>query len=76
MHRLLKNEGKIYILDPTADTWILKAADKIIKLFEPEHIKVCSTREFQNMFTTAGLTYKDCKVINGHQKIHIGEKLF
>jgi ubiquinone/menaquinone biosynthesis C-methylase UbiE len=76
MHRLLKDGGKIYILDPTADTWILKIADKIIKLLEPEHVKVYSTREFQSMFATAGLNYRDCKVINGHQKIHIGEKLF
>jgi predicted SAM-dependent methyltransferase len=75
MHRLLKNGGKVYILVPTADTRILKVSDKIIKLFEHEHITVYSTREFQNMFTTAGLTYKDCKVINGHQKIHISEKL-
>jgi ubiquinone/menaquinone biosynthesis C-methylase UbiE len=72
--RLLKSGGKIYVLDPTADHWILKMIDGIIKLFEPEHVKLYSTKEFQNLFANAGLKYVRTKIIRFHQKVHIAEK--
>lgn len=74
IYRLLKSGGKVYILDPTADTWIIKLADKIIKIVEPEHVKMYSTKEFQEMFNKAGLKYSNSKIMNGHESIHIGEK--
>jgi ubiquinone/menaquinone biosynthesis C-methylase UbiE len=74
MFRLLKKGGKVYILDPTADTWLIKVADKIIKILEPEHVKVYSTKEFRSLFNATGLTYLECKVVNGHLKIHLGKK--
>jgi ubiquinone/menaquinone biosynthesis C-methylase UbiE len=74
MQRLLKLGGKVYILDITADKWIIKVADKILKLFEPEHVKVYSTKEFRALFNAVGLTYLECKLVKGHQKIHIGKK--
>ncbi len=74
MYRLLKVGGKLYILDPTADTWIIKLADKFMKLAEPEHVKIYSTREFQEMFQKAGLRYEALEAINRHQGIHIGKK--
>ncbi len=74
MHRLLKSGGKVYILDPTADTWMIKLADKVIKLAEPEHVKIYSTKEFQKLFQKAGLKYITSKATNRYQSIHIGEK--
>lgn len=74
MYRLLKSGGKVYILDPTADTWITKLADKIIKTVEPEHVKMYSTREFQQLLDGVGLKYSNLKIMNGHESIHIGEK--
>ncbi len=74
IHRLLKSGGKVYILDPTADVWMIKLADRIIKLAEPEHVKIYSTKEFQKLFQRAGLRYKTSKAIDWHQSIHIGEK--
>ncbi len=74
MYRLLKSGGKLYILDPTADTWMIKLADKIIKLTEPEHVKIYSTKEFQKLFQKAGLNYKTSEAINWHEGIHISEK--
>ncbi len=74
MRRLLKSGGKAYVLDPTADSWMIRLADRIIKLVEPEHVKIYSTQEFQRLFQEAGLRYTASQVINSHEAIHIGEK--
>ena len=73
MCRLLKNGGKLYILDPLADLWIVKFIDVIKKWTEPEHVKIYSTKEFQQLFEQAGLKYSSTKT-NWHESIHIGEK--
>jgi SAM-dependent methyltransferase len=72
--RLLKPGGKIYILDPVADIWYIKIIDKVIKLFEPQHVKIYSTVEFKIMMSEAGLKYIGYKVITCKQKVQIGEK--
>ena len=82
IHRLLKEGGKIYILDPTSDKWIVKVYDKIVKLFEPEHVKIYSTSEFQQLYKNARLKYIASKKIkftkqnflNRYLIIHIAEK--
>ncbi len=74
MHRLLKTGGRIYLLDPTADSWIIKLIDKVIKLIEPYHVKLYSTNEFKKLFVYAGLKYIACEKINTHQKVQVGEK--
>ncbi len=74
IHRLLKSGGRVYILDPNADAWIIKLADGIIKLAEPEHVKIYSSKEFQQLFESAGLKYIGAKTINWHESIHIAEK--
>jgi hypothetical protein len=73
IHRLLMRSGKIYIVDPTADTWFIKAIDKIIKLVEPEHVKMYSTKEFKTLMLDTGLKYLESRSIEG-EKVHIGEK--
>lgn len=74
IRRLLKPGGKIYILDPAADTWFIKIIDKVIKLFEPQHVKIYSTGEFKIMMSEAGLKFIGYKLITGRQKVQIGEK--
>lgn len=74
MRRLLRSSGKLYILDPTADTWYVKLADKLMKLTQHEHVKLYSTEEFQKLFADSGLKYVQTKMIKMHQKVHIGEK--
>lgn len=73
-YRLLKKGGKIYILDPTADSILVKIADKIIKLLEPQHVKLYSTKEFKQLFYHAGFKYSTLEITKGTDKIHIGEK--
>jgi ubiquinone/menaquinone biosynthesis C-methylase UbiE len=72
--RLLKPGGRIYILDPTADMWFIKIVDRIIRLFEPQHVKIYSTDEFKRLMIDAGLCYKGYKEIKPKQKVQIGEK--
>jgi ubiquinone/menaquinone biosynthesis C-methylase UbiE len=75
MHRLLKSGGRIYILDPTADNWIIKILDITMKLKEPEHVKFYSTSEFKRIFKSAGLKYvESSERFKIGSKIHIGEK--
>jgi ubiquinone/menaquinone biosynthesis C-methylase UbiE len=71
--RLLKPAGKIYILDPAADTWIIKVVDKIIKLFEPEHVRIYSSAEFEKLMSDAGLKYIGNENMY-REKVQIGEK--
>jgi ubiquinone/menaquinone biosynthesis C-methylase UbiE len=76
--RLLKPSGRVYILDPAADLWIIKVADRILRLIEPEHVKIYSTAEFKKMIIGSGLKYVDSDKIeivgNVREKVQIGEK--
>lgn len=74
MKRMLKDDGRVYILDPAADSWLIKLADKVLKRLEPEHVKIYSTIEFQKMFVDTGLRYVEAKPVSRHQKVHVGEK--
>ena len=53
--RLLKPGGRIFILDPAADYIFIKTLDKIIKVFQPEHVKIYSSDEFKRLMISAGL---------------------
>jgi ubiquinone/menaquinone biosynthesis C-methylase UbiE len=74
MYRLLKTGGKVYILDPTADFWIIKIMSKLFKLLEPGSVKLYSTKEFKELIVESGLKYAGRKIIRMHQRVHIGEK--
>ncbi len=74
MARLLKAGGKLYILDPTADLWIIRIMDRFVRWVEPEHVKVYSSKEFQRLFAAAGLKPAWVEAINWHQGIHLAEK--
>ena len=72
--RLLKSGGKVFILDPAADSWIYKVADKIIKYVEPQHVKMYSSKEYEAFMTAEGLRYCGYRIITGKQKIQTGIK--
>jgi ubiquinone/menaquinone biosynthesis C-methylase UbiE len=75
MGRLLKKGGRVYILDPTADRFIIRIADKILKILEPAHVRIYSTNEYQSMMKTAGLEYTGNRSIHGSEKVHIGKQI-
>jgi ubiquinone/menaquinone biosynthesis C-methylase UbiE len=74
MYRLLKTGGKVYILDPTADIWVIKIIDKLIHFFENGHVKMYSTKEFKELIVDSCLKYEGRKIIRISQKVHIGQK--
>ena len=74
MYRLLKIGGKVYILDPTADIWIIKIIDKLAILLGHGHVKFYSTKEFKELIVGAGFKYEGQKTLRISQKVHIGEK--
>jgi ubiquinone/menaquinone biosynthesis C-methylase UbiE len=73
-HRVLKAKGRIYILDLTADGFIMNMVDRRVKKKEPEHVRFYSTREYRALFTKAGLKYVASKLVAFPEKVHIGEK--
>lgn len=75
MHRLVKLGGKIYILDPIVDYWILKPIAKTFHLFDRSHVKIHNSKEFGEMITAAGFHYLGAEKVKWHQKVQVGEKL-
>jgi ubiquinone/menaquinone biosynthesis C-methylase UbiE len=74
IYRLLKKGGKIYILDPIADSWYLKILDKGIRLVEREHVKMYSSKEYCRLMSEAGLKYLGYHQVKRTHKIQLGEK--
>jgi ubiquinone/menaquinone biosynthesis C-methylase UbiE len=77
--RVLKSKGRIYILDPTADGFIMKMVNRWIKKKESEHVRLYSTLEYRTLFFKAGLNYvasKPIMVLFNSMKVHIGEKRY
>lgn len=74
IHRILKKGGKIYILDPISDYWFMKVIDKIIRLMDPAHVKMYSSKEFSVLMENAGIKYIGCDKTNRQHKVQIGEK--
>jgi ubiquinone/menaquinone biosynthesis C-methylase UbiE len=72
--RLLKPGGRIFILDPVADNWLVKLIDLIFRLFESAHIKFYSSEEFRNFMSESGLRYAGVTSLNILHKVEIGVK--
>ncbi len=74
-YRVLKQKGKIYILDPTTDDFITRWIDAPWKKIEKAHVKQYSTDEYKQMFSEAGLKHIKSKTIMLYPlKVHIAEK--
>jgi ubiquinone/menaquinone biosynthesis C-methylase UbiE len=77
IYRILKPGGRIYILDPTADGPIHKFVSFLGRLFEKEHVKMYSTRNYKKMYAKAGIEYLyryKTGTFLEPVKVHIGEK--
>jgi ubiquinone/menaquinone biosynthesis C-methylase UbiE len=76
VYRVLKPRGRIYIMDPTADGFIMKMIDKWILKKEREHVKHYSTQEYRTLFAGTKLNYINSKLITVMlvEKVHIAEK--
>lgn len=74
MSRLLRKDGKAYILDITADNMIVKLFDAVARSIEPQHVRFYSSEEFRRMFESAGLKCLPPRKFKLAGKIHIAEK--
>jgi len=75
MARLLKNGGRLYILDMSADNWFVRVViNRIIKKLQPEYVCLYSSKQFQRLFEQTGLRYLSSRKITLTQRAHIGEK--
>ena len=72
VYRVLKPRGKIYILELTADGFIMKMVDKRKK--EREFVKHYSTQGYKTLFAEARLNYISSKLITPPVKVHIAAK--
>jgi ubiquinone/menaquinone biosynthesis C-methylase UbiE len=73
VYRVLRQKGRIYILDVTADDFFIKWIDRRFRKKEKEHVKFYSTTEYKSMFSQIGLKYIKSKSIYP-LKVHIAEK--
>lgn len=74
-YRVLKQRGRIYILDGTPDDFITQWIEKAFLQLEKEHVKQYSTSEYRKLFSGSGFKYLGNKTIVLYPlKVHIGEK--
>jgi len=73
-YRLLRPGGRLCILDPTSDRKIVRFADRIIRLIEPEHVKLYNTEEFREFFESVGLRHSFAESSIKSHRIQIGDK--
>jgi ubiquinone/menaquinone biosynthesis C-methylase UbiE len=74
VYRVLVPQGKIFILDLTADSFIMRMLDKRVRKLDPGHVKFYSTKEFQELFEQSNLKHEKSKRFMWPMKIHIAEK--
>jgi ubiquinone/menaquinone biosynthesis C-methylase UbiE len=74
--RVLRPNGRIHILDITADDWFMRWIDERVRAGEKEHIRFYSTTEYASMFVRVGLKYiRSSRVKMLYPlKVHVGEK--
>ncbi len=75
MYRLLKPDGRAFILDPVSDIWVIKAVDLLIGAIEPAHVRFYSSEEYRSLMTGAGLLYEGYVPGIMRQKVQLGLKV-
>jgi len=63
MHRLLKPQGRVYILDPTVDNWVIRQIAKGMHLFIKDKVNLHTSKEFGTIITRSGFKYIGIKKI-------------
>jgi ubiquinone/menaquinone biosynthesis C-methylase UbiE len=74
VHRVLKPGGRVHIVDPTADLFIVRWIERRTGRKDPSHVKLYSTAEFRALFEKSGLKPLRGKTILPIMKVHVAEK--
>jgi ubiquinone/menaquinone biosynthesis C-methylase UbiE len=74
--RVLRPNGRIYILDVTADDFFIRWIDSRVRAKEKEHVKFYGSNEYTEMFEGVGLKHIASRRLKLYYplKVHIGEK--
>ena len=74
--RVLKSNGRLFILDVTADDFFIRWMDNIVRVNERGHVKFYSSNEYAKMFSDVGLIHEGSRRIKVFYplKVHIGQK--
>jgi ubiquinone/menaquinone biosynthesis C-methylase UbiE len=59
MHRILKPNGKLIVMDWCRDYWLCKALDLFLKISDPAHKTCYSQRELRELLSTSGFETGD-----------------
>jgi ubiquinone/menaquinone biosynthesis C-methylase UbiE len=73
-YRLLKPNGKMFLLDLTSDDIVSKGFNIVLRRIEAAHVKFYSTQEFQQLFTESKLSYIKSETILYPIKVHSAQK--
>ena len=76
VRRVLRQNGRIHILDVTADDLFIRWIDSSVRTREKEHVRFYSTQEYIDLFAQSGLLHiRSSQVKIWYPlKIHIAEK--
>jgi ubiquinone/menaquinone biosynthesis C-methylase UbiE len=74
IHRVLKVNGKICILDITSDDFFIRWINQKVKEKEEVHVNFYSSLDYKDLFCKHGLRYLRSKWIKYPLKVHIAEK--
>jgi len=75
IYRVLRTEGRFYILDVTADDPLIRLINDRVGQREPEHVKFYCSQEYRTLSAAARLKYLNGKWIAYPVKVHISEKV-
>jgi ubiquinone/menaquinone biosynthesis C-methylase UbiE len=59
MHRILKPNGKLIVMDWCRDYWVCQALDLFLKISDPAHKTCYSQRELRDFLSTSGFEIED-----------------
>jgi ubiquinone/menaquinone biosynthesis C-methylase UbiE len=74
VYRVLRQKGKVCILDVTSDDFFITWINGIVQKKEKEHVNFYNSNEYKSMFENSGLRYIKSKTIVYPLKIHVAEK--
>lgn len=75
IHRVLRVDGRLYILDVTADDFLIRWINHRVRQREPEHVQFYGGQEYRTLSAAARLKYLNSQWVAYPLKIHIIEKI-
>ncbi len=75
IHRILKSNGKFYLLDPCTDSLFVRKINSWLQQKEKAHVAFYSTKEISILFSKSNLLHQVKKTKFKILKLYIGKKI-